>query len=107
MDFSAFPLTDPEEILLDLKDDIVEDFPEAIPVNCEIKYVHESLSEYLSPAMYLVPPIDNYLNNSIYINGNDAHTLSTIYTTVAHEGYPGHLYQCVYFRNQNPALYVT
>jgi len=103
MDFSAFPLTDPEEILLDLKDDIVEDFPEAIPVNCEIKYVHESLSEYLSPAMYLVPPIDNYLNNSIYINGNDAHTLSTIYTTVAHEGYPGHLYQCVYFRNQNPA----
>jgi uncharacterized protein (DUF885 family) len=26
-----------------------------------------------------------------------------IYTTVAHEGYPGHLYQCVYFRNQDPA----
>lgn len=103
MNFSSFPLTDPEEILLDLKNDIAKEFPQAIPVNCDIKYVHESLSEYLSPAMYLVPPIDNYMNNNIYINGDDAQTLSTIYTTVAHEGYPGHLYQCVYFRNQNPA----
>ena len=103
LNFTSFPLTDPEEILMDLKDDIAKDFPEAIPVNCEIKYVHESLSEYLSPAMYLVPPLDNYTDNNIYINGKDADTLSTIYTTVAHEGYPGHLYQCVYFRNQNPA----
>ncbi|MBE5966564.1 MAG: DUF885 domain-containing protein [Lachnospiraceae bacterium] len=103
MDFTSFPLTDPEEILHDLKGDIAKDFPEAVPVNCQIKYVHKSLSDYLSPAMYLVPPIDDYRNNSIYINGNDTKTLATIYTTVAHEGYPGHLYQCVYFRNQNPA----
>lgn len=103
IDFSSFPLTDPEEIILDLKKDIVKDFPEISSVNCEIKYVPEALSEYLSPAMYLVPPIDNYLDNDIYINGNDADTLSMIYTTVAHEGYPGHLYQCVYFREQKPA----
>jgi len=86
-----------------LKIDIAADFPEAVPVNCEIKYVPASLSEYLSPAMYLVPPIDSYTNNDIYINGNDSKTLSMIYTTVAHEGYPGHLYQCVYFLNQKPA----
>jgi uncharacterized protein (DUF885 family) len=53
--------------------------------------------------MYLVPAMDNYKNNNIYINGDDKATLSTIYTTVAHEGYPGHLYQCVYFRNKKPA----
>ncbi|HHU74550.1 MAG TPA: DUF885 domain-containing protein [Clostridiales bacterium] len=103
LSFSSFPITNPEEILSDLQKDISKDFPEAIPVNCEIKYVHESLADYLSPAMYLVPPIDNFTNNQIYINGNDNDTLSMIYTTVAHEGYPGHLYQCVYFRNQNPA----
>ncbi len=101
--FTSFPLTNPEEIIRDLKDDIKRDFPEAVPVNCKIKYVPESLSEYLSPAMYLVPPIDNYKNNNIYINGSDSKTLSMIYTTVAHEGYPGHLYQCVYFRDRNPA----
>ncbi|MHB8128194.1 MAG: DUF885 domain-containing protein [Mobilitalea sp.] len=101
--FTSFPITNPEEILTDLKDDIAKDFPAAVPVNCKIKYVPTSLSEYLSPAMYLVPPMDNYLNNNIYINGNDAKTLSMIYTTVAHEGYPGHLYQCVYFRDREPA----
>lgn len=101
--FTSFPLTDPEAILNDLKKDITKDFPEAVPVDCKIKYVHESLAEYLSPAMYLMPAIDNYTNNNIYINGNDSETLSTIYTTVAHEGYPGHLYQNVYFRSQNPA----
>lgn len=103
MAFHSFPLTDPEDILQDLKADIKEDFPNAEEVNCDIKYVPASLADYLSPAMYLVPPIDSYKNNDIYINGNDEKTLSMIYTTVAHEGYPGHMYQCVYFRSQNPA----
>ena len=103
LDFTSFPLTNPTEILKDLKKDIAKDFPPAVPVNCQIKYVPDSLSSFLSPAMYLVPPIDNFSNNNIYINGNNEETLSMIYTTVAHEGYPGHLYQCVYFRNQNPA----
>ena len=103
LDFTSFPLTEPEAILEDLKKDITEDFPEPVEVNCEIKYVDESLSEYLSPAMYLVPAIDEYTDNNIYINGDDEETLSRIYTTVAHEGYPGHLYQCVYFRDKNPA----
>ncbi len=102
-EFTSFPITDPEAILEDLKNDITKDFPEPVQVSCEIKYVDESLSGYLSPAMYLVPAIDEYTDNNIYINGNDEETLSKIYTTVAHEGYPGHLYQCVYFRNQDPA----
>lgn len=101
--FSSFPITNPKQILADLKKDITTDFPATVPVNCVIKYVPDSLSAYLSPAMYLVPPIDNYINNNIYINGNSKKTLSMIYTTVAHEGYPGHLYQCVYFRSKNPA----
>jgi uncharacterized protein (DUF885 family) len=103
LEFNSFPLTNPEEILQDLKMDITTDFPKTKTVNCEIKYVPESLANYVSPAMYLVPPLDSYQNNDIYINGNDEKTLSMIYTTVAHEGYPGHMYQCVYFRSQNPA----
>lgn len=102
-DFASFPITNPDDILVDLKKDISAEFPDPVPVNCEIKYVDESLADYLSPAMYLVPAMDNYKDNNIYINGKDKETLSKIYTTVAHEGYPGHLYQCVYFRNQDPA----
>ena len=103
MAFQSFPITEPDDILADLRNNISEDFPDLVSVECEIKYVHESLEEYLSPALYLVPALDDYTNNNIYINGNDEENLSMIYTTIAHEGYPGHLYQCVYFRNQNPA----
>lgn len=101
--FNTFPITDPEDILSDLKTGIAKDFPEIDSVDCDIKYVPEALSDYVSPAMYLVPPLDSYDTNNIYINGHDEDTLSMIYTTVAHEGYPGHLYQCVYFRGLNPA----
>ena len=69
--FHSFPITDPNEIMKDLKKDIAKDFPDTVEVNCNIKYVPDSLSEYLSPAMYLVPPIDNYHDNQIYINGSD------------------------------------
>lgn len=99
----SYPLTDPVEILEYLKSSIKKDFPECPEVTYDIKYVHKSLQEHLSPAMYLVPAIDNYKNNIIYINKNPDYDLAQIFNTLAHEGYPGHLYQAVYFRNTNPA----
>lgn len=91
-----FSLTDPEEIMEDLKVKIQEDFPELkTEVNLQIKYVSESMEDSLSPAFYLTPPIDNLIDNVIYINGGSADS-SELYTTLAHEGYPGHLYQTVY-----------
>lgn len=99
----TFPYTKPSEIIDYLKTAIQKDFPTSPKVNCSIKYVHDSLEDYLSPAMYLIPAIDNYKDNTIYINANPNFDLSQIFPTIAHEGYPGHLYQSVYFRNQNPA----
>ncbi len=98
----TFPLTDPNEILNSLKQDIKDNYPPLEDVNYQVKYVHESLEEYLSPAFYLSPQIDNYTENCIYINAYDTYDLSDIFTTLAHEGYPGHLYQNVYFNEQNP-----
>lgn len=93
--------TEPEEILPYLRKSIKKDFPEIPDVDCTIKYVDESLEDYLSPAMYLIPQLDNYSENCIYINANEDYDLSQIFTTIAHEGYPGHLYQCVYFRSKD------
>ena len=98
-----YPLTKPSEIIEYLKNEIEKDFPATPAVSCSIKYVHESLQEHLSPAMYLIPPIDSYKDNVIYINNNPDYDLSQIFTTIAHEGYPGHLYQSVYFRDLKPA----
>ncbi|MBE5960421.1 MAG: DUF885 domain-containing protein [Lachnospiraceae bacterium] len=97
-----FPKTDPYEILTYLKGAIKDDFPAINDVNCSVRYVHESMRDHLSPAMYLVPPIDCYTENYIYINNNPVYDMSEIFPTIAHEGYPGHLYQNVYFRSQNP-----
>lgn len=93
---------DPSAILTDLEGKLSNDFPAPPEVSTEIKYVQKSMQEYLSPAFYMVPAIDSTEKNVIYIN--EGHLLNDIslYTTLAHEGYPGHLYQTVYYQNQNP-----
>ena len=60
-----------------------------------VKYVPDSLEDYLSPAFYLTPPLDDLTENVIYINRASTYTALDLYTTLAHEGYPGHLYQTV------------
>lgn len=99
---AKYPMTDPEAIIEYLRTAITDEFPPLNDIDCTIKYVDKSLEDHLSPAFYLTPPLDHYKQNSIYINGSDKYDLSTIFTTVAHEGYPGHLYQTVYFLKQEP-----
>lgn len=59
------------------------------------------MEEYLSPAFYMIPAIDNTSENVIYINQGQTREGLNLYTTLAHEGYPGHLYQTVYFSSKN------
>ncbi|MDR2022060.1 MAG: DUF885 domain-containing protein [Hungatella sp.] len=99
----SFNYTKPEEILESLKYQISKDFPELPPCNYTVKYVPSSLEASLSPAFYLVPPLDRYEDNVIYINGNPRFQNDDLYTTLAHEGYPGHLYQNVYFLSRKPS----
>ena len=92
----------PEQILKNLETKITPAFPQPADVNTEVKYVPKSMEPYLSPAFYLIPCIDHSIENTIYINR--AHTMEglKLFTTLAHEGYPGHLYQTTYFSEQNP-----
>ena len=87
-----------------LKKAIKEDFPGlADDIACNIKYVDKSLEESMSPAFYLTPALDAYKENVIYLNQNEKYDLSEAFTTIAHESYPGHLYQNCYFQSLNPA----
>ena len=92
----------PDVILKTLETKISTAFPDSASVNVQVKYVPKALEEILSPAFYLIPSIDNYAENTIYIN--QAHNLADInlFTTLAHEGYPGHLYQTTYFASTEP-----
>ena len=91
-----FQYTQPMEILSDLKEKIKTSFPEGADVNYEVKYITKALQDYASPAMYFTPQIDNNAVNSIYINPKST-VSSDIYTTLAHEGFPGYMYQITYF----------
>lgn len=89
-------MSDPEEIIEDLKANTEKDFPEPPQVDYTVKYVHPSMEEHTSPAFYLSTPIDDLQHNLIYINGEKSRGDSDLYITLAHEGYPGHLYQNAY-----------
>lgn len=80
-----------------------KDFP-ALPetVSPDIRYVHKSMEAYSSPAFYLTPPLDTGSPNVIYINPSSQTSNLELFTTLSHEGFPGHLYQTVYFGNCDP-----
>lgn len=102
-DSSWFPEMEPDTILKTLKTCMQEDFPQIDETVWEIRYVPDSMEEYLSPAFYLTPPLDTGSPNVIYINRSGQSSSAELFTTLAHEGYPGHLYQTVFFAGQTPS----
>ena len=99
---SVLEQTSPDSMLDDLRSKITDTFPEIPDVDFQVKYVPESMQDYLSPAFYMIPSIDNLTENVIYINNGQTASGLNLYTTLAHEGYPGHLYQTVYFSASEP-----
>ena len=97
-EFSADPLL----ILKDLQVGIEKSFPSLRGVSYTVKYVPKEMEEHLSPAFYMIPAIDDYKDNVIYVNQAHMGNELILFTTLAHEGYPGHLYQTVYFAETNP-----
>lgn len=91
-----------EAILRRLEQGIEGTFPEAPDTVLEVKYVPQEMEEHLSPAFYMIPAIDNTNENVIYINQAHMDDDLTLFTTLAHEGYPGHLYQTVYYESTDP-----
>lgn len=96
------PDMSPEEILNYLQTRMLQDYPPLLMnnssnrISCNVKYVDASLEPYSAPAFYMTPPIDHVYDNTIYINAMDTSDDLSLFTTLAHEGYPGHLYQTVY-----------
>ncbi len=94
--------TNPSSILASLQKKLDGSFPAPPKVSTHIKFVQKSMEEYLSPAFYMIPAIDNAKENVIYLNPGHMPDDLSLFTTLAHEGYPGHLYQTVYFNAKQP-----
>ena len=97
MDATSLTTTDYQGTLENLSKLMLIDFPAGPDITYTVKTVHPSMKDSLSPAFYLTPTIDKYDSNVIYVNGE------TDIQTLAHEGYPGHMYQNTYFASTHPA----
>ena len=93
----------PTQMLEKLPELMKKDFPELKDATYELRTVHPSMKKFLSPAFYLTPPVDTRNPNVIYINDSGRTSSLELFGTLAHEGFPGHLYQTVSFAENNPS----
>lgn len=96
-----FRQSDASAIMEEIKEQTASDFPALPECSYTIREVPKALELSLSPAFYLTSAIDDIKNNVIYINRSERYASQPLYSLIAHEGYPGHLYQTVYFHSQN------
>ena len=87
--------TDSATTLNHLKEVMLDDFPAPPETSFTVSYIDDCVADYLAPAFYVIALIDDYSHNSIYINETTDTTNISYFTTLAHEGFPGHLYQTV------------
>lgn len=87
-----------EEVIDYLQKQMLKDYPPVGNLQYTVTKVPDSMKENFSPAAYITAPIDapEDAPEKIYLNGDYEDSL---FTTLAHEGYPGHMYQNAYARS--------
>lgn len=97
-------MTEPEEDLAYLSESFHKHgFPKIEDVNYHVDYLDPTVVSGNVLAYYVGSPIDDYSENSIKVNDANVNDVNTLYESLAHEGYPGHLYQHVYYNGTKPA----
>lgn len=95
---------DNETEILDYLAENLQEYPEIPKVSYQAKYLDPSVANDSILAYYLNPPIDDMEENQIKINGTTVgEDLTKLYSTLAHEGMPGHMYQTNYYLDTQPA----
>lgn len=87
---------DPEEIMEALAELAKEELPDVGDLDWIISYLDEKQEVESIAAYYLSPQLDNIGRRVIRVNGSNVSDSVTLFTTLAHEGIPGHLYQDEY-----------
>ncbi len=91
------------QILNDIQKNLFNDFPEVKNIAYQIQDVNEELASSSGVAAYFnIPALDSKEKKQLRVNPKSANISSiSTYQTVAHEGFPGHMYQYAYmYENQ-------
>lgn len=92
----------PEEMLKRLSTCIQDEYPALTKdISYQVNPIPDALQNNVTAAYYMIPPVDAKTENKIYYNKNRTESAS-LFTTLAHEGYPGHMYQNQYFLSTDP-----
>lgn len=99
--FSATDTMTASEMVDKLMADASENYPDFGTIKYKARQLDESLETVMENvlAYYMPPAIDDQDNNLICVNG--LHT-DGMWTTIAHEGYPGHMLQNAYYMSTDP-----
>lgn len=100
--------TDFESMLADLNKWFKEDFPDVGEIDYEIKPLDPELAVSGIAAYFNIPAIDGTTKKQIRVNTNqDALEIGALdtFSTVAHEGLPGHMYQTSYAYKNIPSVF--
>lgn len=87
-----------DEILDDISAQLFEDFPSVSSLSYNIRDINEEIASSSGVAAYFnIPPLDGNGIKQLRVNPStgEVSDLDT-FSTVAHEGYPGHMYQYAY-----------
>ncbi len=89
------------EMVDKMMETVSEHYPDAGTINYKAEALDKNLETIMDDvlAYYMAPAIDDPDNNLIRVNG--LHT-DGMWTTLAHEGYPGHMLQNAYYMSTDP-----
>ncbi len=94
-----FPYDDPAKVLEELQAHAEEEFPAIDHPGVEVSYLPEAMEIDGTLAYYVTPQIDIDTTNVIRLNGSAlSDSIGVTYSTLGHEGYPGHLYAYNYIK---------
>lgn len=95
--------TTPQEVLNELEAAMVEDFPEVRDIAYDMEIVPESMQDIFSAAAaYFPSPVDDKNAKELMILNSEYNQDS--FLTIAHEGFPGHLYQIQYYKDTDAPM---
>ena len=89
-----------------LRNAVKADFPNIPAHEYYMMDVPKVFEENFSPAAYLGYHLDNFNANLLIINHKSADTDKDFGVTVAHEAYPGHMFQSLYTRSHTSHPYM-
>lgn len=96
--------TNAKDVLDNLRESYTKYFPEIDELAYKIVTVPESMKDNFSPAAYLTSKVDLQDGEPLTIIINGEYD-DSVFSTIVHEGYPGHMYQDNYFRLQNASTF--